>query len=175
MAEASDLAFACCRSEVKWVALQDGSLPLCNSRPRVDLGSTASAWLFSCYCLLTPSCLTLCGPGDCSPPGSSVRGILQAGILEGAAVPFSGGSSRPGAGTRVSCVSCTAGGLSRRAPREAPGPPCSLLRGQRVEMAQCLCPGGTTASHIPGQNRTLGPAQGWDVSSTCPGRGTAPG
>ena len=28
------------------------------------------------------SCLTLCDPMDCSPPGSSVQGILQARILE---------------------------------------------------------------------------------------------
>ena len=28
------------------------------------------------------SCLTLCDPMDCSPPGSSVHGILQARILE---------------------------------------------------------------------------------------------
>ena len=28
------------------------------------------------------SCLTLCNPRDCSPPGSSVHGILQARILE---------------------------------------------------------------------------------------------
>ena len=28
------------------------------------------------------SCLTLCDPTDCSPPGSSVHGILQARILE---------------------------------------------------------------------------------------------
>ena len=27
-------------------------------------------------------CLTLCDPMDCSPPGSPVHGILQAGILE---------------------------------------------------------------------------------------------
>ena len=27
-------------------------------------------------------CLTLCDPMDCSPPGSSVYGILQARILE---------------------------------------------------------------------------------------------
>ena len=31
---------------------------------------------------LLQSCLTLCNPMDCSPPGSSVRGILQARILE---------------------------------------------------------------------------------------------
>ena len=28
------------------------------------------------------SCLTLCNPMDCSPPGSSVHGILQERILE---------------------------------------------------------------------------------------------
>ena len=35
------------------------------------------------------SCLTLCDPMDCSPPGSSVRGILQARILEWVAISFS--------------------------------------------------------------------------------------
>ena len=30
----------------------------------------------------------------CSPPGSSVHGILQAGVLEGVAIPFFRGSSR---------------------------------------------------------------------------------
>ena len=32
--------------------------------------------------LVTQSCPTLCDPMDCSPPGSSVHGILQARILE---------------------------------------------------------------------------------------------
>ena len=36
------------------------------------------------------SCPTLCDPLDCSLPGSSVQGILQARILEGVAIPFSG-------------------------------------------------------------------------------------
>ena len=39
------------------------------------------------------SCLTVCDPMDCSPPGSSVHGILQASILEWIAVPSSRGSS----------------------------------------------------------------------------------
>ena len=38
---------------------------------------------------------TLCDPTDHSPPGSSVQGILQARMLERAAMPFSRGSSRP--------------------------------------------------------------------------------
>ena len=33
-------------------------------------------------CLIVQSCRTLCKPMDCSPPGSSVHGILQARILE---------------------------------------------------------------------------------------------
>ena len=46
---------------------------------------------------------TLCDPRDCSPPGSSVHGILQARTLERVAISFSRGSSRPGDGTCVCC------------------------------------------------------------------------
>ena len=35
------------------------------------------------------SCLTLCDPMDCSPPGFSVHGILQVRILEQVATPSS--------------------------------------------------------------------------------------
>ena len=41
------------------------------------------------------SSLTLCDPVDCSPPGCSVHGVLQARILEWAAMPSSRRSSRP--------------------------------------------------------------------------------
>ena len=57
------------------------------------------------------SCLTLCNSVDCSPPGSSVRGILQARLLEWVAKPSSRGSSRPRGGTHVSCGPCTASGF----------------------------------------------------------------
>ena len=49
-------------------------------------------------------CLTPCDPMDCCPPGSSVCGILQARILEGAAMPSSRGSSRPRDRTHISCI-----------------------------------------------------------------------
>ena len=42
---------------------------------------------------LLQSFLTLCSPIECSPPGSSVHGILQARILEWVAMPSSGGFS----------------------------------------------------------------------------------
>ena len=38
---------------------------------------------------LAQSCLTLCDPVNCSPPGSSIHGILQARILEWVAISFS--------------------------------------------------------------------------------------
>ena len=48
-----------------------------------------------CVCTRTlPLCMTLCNPMDCSPLGSSVYGILQARILEWAAMPSSRRSSR---------------------------------------------------------------------------------
>ena len=43
--------------------------------------------------LVAQSCPTLCDPMDCSLPGSSVHGILQARILEWVDMPFSRGSS----------------------------------------------------------------------------------
>ena len=47
---------------------------------------------------------TLCDPVGCSPPGSSVNGILQARILEWVAVSFSRGSSQLRDRTQVSCI-----------------------------------------------------------------------
>ena len=49
---------------------------------------------------------TLCDPMDCSPPGFSVHGILQARILEWVALPSSGASSGPGDWIHISCDSC---------------------------------------------------------------------
>ena len=44
--------------------------------------------------LVAQSCPTLCDPMDCSPPGFSVHGILQARILEWISIPFSRGTSQ---------------------------------------------------------------------------------
>ena len=49
-------------------------------------------------------CPVICNPMDCSPPGSSVHGILQARILEWVAISFSKGSSQPRDRTQVSCT-----------------------------------------------------------------------
>ena len=52
--------------------------------------------------LVSQSCLTLCDPRHYSPQGSSVHGILQARILEWAAISFSRGSFQSRDQTRVS-------------------------------------------------------------------------
>ena len=39
--------------------------------------------------LVIQLCMTLCKPMDCSSPGSSVDGILEASILKWIAIPFS--------------------------------------------------------------------------------------
>ena len=72
--------------------------------------------------LLAQSFLTLCVPMDCSLPGSSVHGILQARILEWVAFPFSRGSSWPRDRTCVCCIERWV--LYHWATREAP---CRIL------------------------------------------------
>ena len=59
-------------------------------------------WVEPLWCLVSHSRLTLCNPMDCSPPGSSVHGILQASILGWIAMPFFRGSSQPRDQTQVS-------------------------------------------------------------------------
>ena len=66
-------------------------------------------WLSSILCVCVPSCFSwvwlLVTPMDCSPPGSSIHGILQTGILEWVPMPSSRRSSWPKYQTYVSYVS----------------------------------------------------------------------
>ena len=50
------------------------------------------------------SCPTLCDPMDCSLPGSSLHGILQARVLIWVSISFSRESSQPKDQTWVSCI-----------------------------------------------------------------------
>ena len=59
--------------------------------------------LYGCV-VVTQSCPTLCNSMDYSSSGSSVHGILQARMLEWAAIPFSRGSSQPRDWILVSCI-----------------------------------------------------------------------
>ena len=74
--------------------------------------------------IVTQSCPTLYDPVDCSPPGSSVHGILQARVLEWVATSFSRGSSQPRDQTQVSCI---AGGFFTAEPPEKPPQSVQLL------------------------------------------------
>ena len=56
-------------------------------------------------------CPTLCNPVDCSPPGSSLHGILQARILHWVARPSSRGSSRHRDPKSICCGFCIVGGF----------------------------------------------------------------
>ena len=60
-----------------------------------------------CVCLCAESLQSHVHPMDCSLADSSVHGILQARVLQWAAMPCSRGSSWPGGRACVSCVSCT--------------------------------------------------------------------
>ena len=82
--------------EVPRKGVGKGSLP---GTTRAEL-ATSSHFLLE---LVTQSCLTLCDPMDCSPPGSSVHGILQARILEWVAISSSRGSSQPSRDRTCNC------------------------------------------------------------------------
>ena len=60
--------------------------------------------VMACSMLVTQSCLTLCNPIDCSLPDYGVHGILQARVLEWAAIPFFRGSSKPRNQTQISHI-----------------------------------------------------------------------
>ena len=82
-------------------------LPMC---PTITIESTnINIFLKTSGCLHAKSlqlCLTLCDPTHCSPPGSSVHGILQTRVLGWVAMPSSRGSCRPRDRTQVSSISC---------------------------------------------------------------------
>ena len=78
----------------------------CNRDPKGRRFSTSVSWIKGMKCfsrvifqiavtlkvkvLVGQSCPTLCDPMDCNPTGSSIQGILQAGILEWAAISSTG-------------------------------------------------------------------------------------
>jgi len=71
---------------------------------KAGLPQTCHFWKSAVLCWGAQSCPVLCDPVDCSPPGSSVHGILQASILEWIAMPSSRGPSWPRDQTQVSCI-----------------------------------------------------------------------
>ena len=92
----------------------------------IDLSLAQIKLLFQlCVRSVPQLCLTLWDPMDCSPPGSSVHGILQARTLEWVAMPFSRGSSQPRDWTSVSTSPALLGG----------GAKCNLVEVERLGSA----------------------------------------
>ena len=78
--------------------------------PSSNFGGKQST-LFHWWCFNHSVVSNSCNPMDCSLPGSSVDGSFQATILEWVVVSFSRVSSQPRDWTRVSYISCIAGGF----------------------------------------------------------------
>ena len=70
---------------------------------------------YMCLCLITQSCPTLCDPMDCSLPGSSVFGLLQAEYWSG--LPFPSPENLPDPGIKPGSPAL----LTDSLPSEPPG------------------------------------------------------
>ena len=97
---------------------------------------------------VTQSCPTLSDPMDCSPPGSSVRGIFQARVLECRASGCAAASlKRRSAPARVRCRSAQS--LGRHALRGIPDRRagcCHCSHGRRIDWLDLLAVQGTLKS-----------------------------
>ena len=89
------------------------------------------------------SIVTLCDPTDCSPPGSSVHGILQTRILKWVSIPFSRGLPNPGIKT----------GSPIPKANSLPSEPSGNPKGTEAAWAG----NQTQASHVPSENSTTEP------------------
>ena len=58
---------------------------------KLRFSTSNSKLVCACMCMCAQSCSTLCDPMECSLPGFSAHGILQARILEWVAISFSRG------------------------------------------------------------------------------------
>ena len=95
-----------------------------------------------CVCKHVLSYVWLCNHTDCSPPGSSIHGILPARILEWIVISSSRGYSWPRDQTHVSWVSCIVG----RFFTEQPGRPLKKrLKIMRREVVGGVRMGNTCA------------------------------
>ena len=107
-----------------------------------------------------------CDPMDCTPPGSSVHGILQARILEWVAIPFSRGSSRfmdqmnPCRRGDRTLISCVVGGFftvwAMVKPLVVRGKRIlgnSHWLGRRIKSVYCSCSCSPMKSQMRGENK----------------------
>ena len=103
-------------------------------------------------------CPALCNPMDCSPPGSSIHGILQARILEWVVISFSRGSSRPLEEIEPWSPALRAGALTSELP-------CSVVERQIQNLLTCFL---ERSKFFPGTGEITAilQAQGFPVSAS---------
>jgi len=95
-------------------------------------------------CSVAQSCLTLCDPMDCSLPGSSLHGILQARLLERIAISSSRGFFRLRERT---CISSIAGGFFTTEPQGKP--PKEMVQFSFSVVSDSLWPHGLQHTRPP--------------------------
>ena len=91
---------------IRWPKCWSFSFSISHSNEYSELISFRKLHLSEWVSEVTQSCPNLCDPVDCSLPGSSVHGTLQARILEWVTISFSSGSSPSRDQTRVSRFGC---------------------------------------------------------------------
>ena len=85
----SEVAQSCPTLAIPWTAAHQAPLSMGFSRQKYWSGVPLPSPTKQHACSVTQSCQTFCDPMDCSPPGFSLHGILQARILEWVAMPSS--------------------------------------------------------------------------------------
>ena len=117
------------------------------------------------------SCPTLCDPMDCSPPGSSIPGILQARILEWVAMPSSRGSSRPRDWTESLCLLHWRAGSLPLAPPGKPKLPNTLSLNMwdfsHISVGKASASNVGDLGSIPGLGSSPGGANGSPLQYSC--------
>ena len=97
----------CLSLDISWYLSMGKSVPLRGEKKKNKTETTKKELVNTIGNLkkgFTQSCSTLCNAMDCSLPGSSVRGIFQARVLEWVAIFFSRRSSQPRDRTQVSHI-----------------------------------------------------------------------
>ena len=96
----------------------------------------------------------LCDPMDCSPPGFSVHGILQAWILEWVAVHFSRRSSQPRDRTQVSHIAgrfFTVWATREAQEYQSGSPSPGYLSDPRIELGSSALQADSLPAELPGK------------------------
>ena len=104
------------------------------------------------YVQVAQSCLTLCIPMDCSPPGSPVQGIFHARILQKVAISYSRGSSDPGIEPASLVSPALAGGFFTTSTTL----PVTKLYLLGHSYFLCVCGGGDPFLYIYGHFHVIG-------------------